>query len=220
MSDHQQHGDAYEGPADPYDTLSRFDDEFSVPDDMRGGGGQRPGLDVLEDGSYIFDVVEGGYARTSKSNDDVFRLVLRVMNGPLAGIILEKAYFLSSLENAQRLGADLISLGVPADRWTKQAGVRFSQAIRDPGVAKALAGKRFSGKKTSKDGTNKKGEAVKYHNLYINALVGTSPMPSMPSGGFAGFAGFAGMAVTPPAPPAAPPAPRSNLLTGEADIPF
>jgi hypothetical protein len=214
MSDHQQHGDAYEGPADPYDTLSRFDDEFSVPDDMRGGG-QRPGLDVLEDGSYIFDVVEGGYARTSKSNDDVFRLVLRVMNGPLAGIILEKAYFLSSLENAQRLGADLISLGVPADRWTKQAGVRFSQAIRDPGVSKALAGKRFSGKKTSKDGTNKKGEAVKYHNLYINALVGTSPMPSMPSGG---FAGFAGMAVTPPAPPAAPPAPRPAM--DDASIPF
>ena len=181
--------------------IGRFDDVYT-PAQPR-----RPGLDSLPDGDYELEIGSAEFTRTDKTREAILRMMLRVCAGPHLGQVVEHVYFFQTAESVGRIGADLISLGLPADRWTAQHGVKFSEQL----IAHlhALRGMRFRGKKTSyekvKGGTG--------HGLWISARLPAKGTPITP----------------PPARPLPAPAPAAsqagNGVPGaipppEDDIPF
>lgn len=134
--------------------LSDFDAGFSTE---APGGDRRPGVEILEDGDYDFEIRSATLEMLS--GDPVLRLGLAMSN---AQGMLDHLFWINSQVKANIVGAFLVGLGIPADQWQQ-----FSKEL--PGAVASLRGIRFVGtKKTnqSKDG------AKDFHNLYVKSVIG------------------------------------------------
>lgn len=151
--------------------LSDFDAGFSTE---TPGGDRRPGVEILEDGDYDFEIRSA--TLEILADKPVLRLGLAMGN---AQGMLDHLFWIDSQVKANIVGAFLVGLGIPADQWRQ-----FSQEL--PRVVGTLRGMRFVGtKKTnqSKDGTKD------FHNLYVKSVIGGGrgmrntqrPAPQQPS---------------------------------------
>jgi hypothetical protein len=162
-----------------------FPDDFGALDRMGQDykpqqSGQLPGADVLQDGAYDFEVVRAELTKTSKSQSIIFKMQLRVLAGSQTGLILERASFPSSQESLDRLGGDLLTLGVlDASQWGKPGHPTISQGLVEAG--NKIKGVKFRGAKTTRK-ADKPGEKDS-HNIWINAVIAGHAMPA-PSPGF------------------------------------
>lgn len=147
--------------------LAQFDRDYNP------SGGRRPGLDMLADGNYDFEIVSASLDRTERTNDLIFRLGLKVL---ATGQACESVYFFASQQNVDILGSDLTSLGLDADQW-KPPTRPFSREI--VAACPKLVGIHFRAKKVTKPGRDGK----TFHNLQSisrlagNAASSVSPPP-------------------------------------------
>lgn len=121
-----------------------------------------PGLEALRDGTHILEIVRAELGRTTKSREAIFKLILRAADG----LTLERAYFFRDQDAVDRLGADLVLLGLDADRWNGRHGRRFSVELQK--ALPKLAGVRFQAKKETKASDNPQ---KPFHNLYVACVV-------------------------------------------------
>lgn len=142
-----------------YDDLASFDNNFT-PQAM-----YRPGLDVLSDGDYDFTITDAVLDR-AKNGQRILKLGLRTH---LGGTV-ERTYWLTTQETMNRLGADLLLLGFPANTWG--AGKK-SLGTELPACVEKLPGIKFRGVKRAKPGSDGK----TYHELYISGRISGAPMP-------------------------------------------
>jgi len=152
--------------------LADFDRQYTAQESQF-----HPGPEILPDGLHTVEILSASLKKSPKAGTPIFALVLRVVGGPLAGAVLERGSVLTSQQNIDRLGGDLVALGLDADQWTAARGRPFSREL----VANMgrLPGKRFVAQKK----TNPSDDPSKpYHNLYVNSLVSSSPMPTTPAG--------------------------------------
>lgn len=143
-------------------SLDQFDNGFrpSRP-------GLRQGIDSLPDGEYTVVISRAELTRTKNTGADIIRWSLTV-EGDMADGQYEHTTFLSSQQNVNALGSDLMSIGVPCDTWTTANNKRFSVEL--PKALGNLAGVRISVAKTSSEGQNGK----TYHNLRFLGRAGAS----------------------------------------------
>ena len=136
---------------------------------------------TLPNGAYDFEITGAEMARSTKSGDDIFQLTLRLLPGQME---YRHSYWFTSQRNLNRLGADLLTLGLPAKDWTAVKKILAQVEAKQP----VLNGIRFRAVKTSRDGKDNK----VYHDLAVQMrLTGdTAAGPSPPP---------ARSAVTPPA---------------------
>lgn len=157
------------------DEIGRFDQDYQVPE----RDAIMPNLEALADGVYVFEVVKAELSRTRRTNDPIFRLLLRTIVGPSVGLTVEHVHFFSSQDNIDRLGADLAAMGFDARTWNPAHGKRFSIELTK--AMPKMPGIRFQGQKktnASRDGNKQ------YHNLYITTCVrGPGEVSSVPSNG-------------------------------------
>lgn len=121
---------------------------------------QLPLLENIPDGCYDCTCISAIVTETKGANKQP--IVKCMIKFEALDQMAEKAYWLSSPENVNRMAGDLKTLGFDVDKWKKDC--KLSQEI-----VKALAqmpGKRF--KATKKH--NKVKEKT-YQNLYINAAL-------------------------------------------------
>lgn len=134
--------------------------------------GFAPGPDLLQDGSYSFEitdaVLEQARDREKKPLGPVYRLSLRVLSGDMAGTGLDLTRWLTNQEGLDRLGGDLLTL---VNRTIDKA-YPVGQQLRD--LASQLRGKRFAGKKRSYEKRN----GTKGHEIDILSAIRGTPMPS------------------------------------------
>jgi hypothetical protein len=153
-------------------SISDFDKQFAAREPEF-----RPGPELLPDGVHQFEILSVALRKSSKSGTPIFAMVLRVAAGPIAGTLIERASVLTSQQAIDRLGGDLVTLGLDADQWTAANGRPFSgQLVANMGK---LPGKRFVAQK--KTNPNETDPSKPYHNLYINALAAGAPMPTTPA---------------------------------------
>jgi hypothetical protein len=148
------------------DAISRFDREYQPSDAPK----QRAGIDTLPDGDHDFEVADASLEMTAKTQEPILRVGLRVVSGAMRGSVVEKAYFFSNQMCVDILGADLVTLGFDADRWTAANGRRFSVELGR--VVPQLVGVRFRGHKRMKNN---------YANLYVNARLAPGSQPHLPA---------------------------------------
>lgn len=141
--------------------LDQFDNGFRP---VRPG--QRPGIDSLPDGEYTV-VLEKAELATTKGGADLVRWSILV-EGDMASVGYDHASFLSSQQNVNALGADLMAIGVPCDTWTTVNGKRFSVEL--PKALASLKGVRLSINKSSS--TSASGKV--YHNVRFLGRAGAS----------------------------------------------
>jgi hypothetical protein len=162
------------------DAIGQWDREYKPSD----GPKVKPGLDTLPDGDYDLEIAYADLGVTSKTNDTILRIGLKVLTGPMAGVTVEKPIFFNSQVSVDILGAELVTLGFDADKWTAANGRRFSQELVR--VVPLLRGICFRGHKKRNESN---GEV--YHNLYVNAklpprsgnnLATAQPLPSQTAG--------------------------------------
>ena len=134
-------------------SLDQFDGGFSpvMP-------GQRPGIEKLPDGEHVILVESASLTQTKTQRQDIVRWLIRTDSDMGTGAY-EHVTFLATQQNANMLGADLMSLGIPADTWHAGNGKRFSTEL--PAALATLAGVSISVLKTTSNGANGK----IYHNL-------------------------------------------------------
>jgi hypothetical protein len=147
--------------ADAFEELQSFDESFDPT-----AGAFRPGLDSLPDGTYHFTALRVGLERTQNTREAIVRWELKVDE---TGGVVEKVNFFKSQQNADSLGGELMTLGIPAHTWTAKEGKRFSEEL--PPALPKLAGIRFVGTKRSVER-----EGKKYHNLYIDGRAPDLPV--------------------------------------------
>jgi hypothetical protein len=157
------HHDAYALKA-----LEQFDQHFKAE------GGFRPGPECLPDGEYDCEIISAILERTKNSGEPIVRMSIRVVSGPKAGTVFDRGSLLGKQESADRFGAELVTLGIDADKWTEAAGRKFTQEL--PGALDRLAGRKFSAKKSTSDQTDKNGRP--YQNFNITSLLSGKAMPS------------------------------------------
>lgn len=143
-------------------SLDQFDNAFrpSRP-------GMRQGIESLPDGEYTAVVSGSQLTKTKNTGADIVRWTL-VVEGDLGDGTYEHTTFLSSQQNVNALGSDLMAIGVPCDSWTAANGKRFSVEL--PKALGNLTGVRISISKTSSEGQNGK----TYHNLRFLGRAGAS----------------------------------------------
>jgi hypothetical protein len=148
---------------DNYADLEQFDQSYSPQ------AGRRPGLDVLPDGDYDFEILDAKLDTTPKQHVRIVRVGLRVTSaGSSQGQTLEHISFLNNQTAIDILGSTLCTLGFDADQWTVASGRPFSKEL--PKALPRMRGLRFRGtKKKNQDG---------FHNLYYNARLAGMPMPA------------------------------------------
>lgn len=147
--------------------LDQFDNGFRP---MRPG--QRPGIDTLPDGEYTV-VVEKAELASTKAGADLIRWVIGV-EGDMATVAYDHASFLSSQQNVNALGADLMAIGIPCDTWTTANGKRFSVEL--PKALATLRGVRLSISKSSS--VSNAGKT--YHNVRFLGRAGATINESSP----------------------------------------
>jgi hypothetical protein len=136
-------------------------------------GGQMPGPELVPDGTWEFEIISAELTETPKTNETIGRIQLRVLSGPAAGRVLERATFFRRQEAANYLGGEMMALGVDSARWSDKSKP-LSQHIEE--AFARIRGVRFKGTKV----TNTK-DGKPYHNLYINSLVQAAPANSSAS---------------------------------------
>lgn len=146
--------------------IGRFDQEY-VPAERESF---LPGLEALRDGTHLLEIVRAVLARTTKTGEAIFKLILRAQDG----LTVERAYFFRDQDSVDRLGADLCLLGLDADKWTGRYNRRFSVELQK--ALPRLAGIRFQAKKETK--ANPDNPAKPFHNLYVACVVG-GPRPAV-----------------------------------------
>jgi hypothetical protein len=137
------------------------------------GGAAMPGPEILPDGTWEFEIVNAELTETPKQHQTIGRLQLRVLSGPAAGRMLERATFFNRQEAVNYLGGELMSLGVDSSRWTDKSK-HLSEHIQE--AFARIRGARFKGTKVTNTSDGKP-----YHNLYINSLVQAAPADSSAS---------------------------------------
>jgi hypothetical protein len=136
-----------------------------------------PGPDLLPDGTYRLAILEAELTKTQKNPETIFRLKVRVLQGPegSAGAVIERATFFRQVDSMNRLGGELVALGLDADKWGKR-GPTWSQECL--AACPKLKGVQCAAYKTTTKAEAKPGvEAKTYHNLYINGRIGGAPVP-------------------------------------------
>lgn len=134
--------------------IGQFDAAFAP------GEARRAGLEILPELTDTdFEIVKAEPEVTPKTRDNILRIGLKVLSGPLAGQPVEYAYFFKSQSNIDILGGDLATLGFDTDQWKAPARPFSKELVK---ALPRLIGKRFRGR------TKKNGE---YTNLYINAAL-------------------------------------------------
>src|SRR5579871_4659634 len=83
-------------------------------------GGFEPGPEVLPEGLYDFEITGATLKKTDKTSETIFELGVRVLGGPCAGIGFQRPSFFRSQENLDRLGGDMVLLGLDANQWGKR----------------------------------------------------------------------------------------------------
>jgi hypothetical protein len=157
------------------EAMSDFSDLDALQADYEPltGGAQNPGPEILPDGSWEFEIVSAELTETPKTNETIGRIQLRVLSGPAAGRLLERATFFRRQEAVNYLGGELMSLGVETSRWADKSKP-LSQHIEEAFVS--IRGARFKGTKVTNTVNGKP-----YHNLSINSLVQAAPADSSAS---------------------------------------
>jgi hypothetical protein len=131
------------------------------------------GLEVLPDGTYDFQITGAFLERTNRA-DTIFRLQLKVLNtGPQAGTTTNNTYWFMTQENVDILGGDLCSLGFDADKWVGQRP--FSRELAGLIQSGKLIGVNFRAHKIA---SVSKKDGKTYHNLRINARLGSNHTPA------------------------------------------
>lgn len=128
--------------------------------------GQRPSVESLPDGEYTVVLEKAELAKT-KAGADLVRWSILV-EGDMASVGYDHASFLSSQQNVNALGADLMAIGVPCDQWTTANGRRFSVEL--PKALAGLRGVRLSISKSSSTSMNGK----TYHNVRFLGRAGAA----------------------------------------------
>ncbi len=182
--------------------IARFDDQYQPAERQQ----RHPGLEALTDNQeYDFTIQSAEIALTPEKKEPIFRMILRVDKGslPHIGLTVETVRFFNSADASGYLGADLITLGFDADKWTKANNRSFSAELA--AAIPKLAGIRFAAKKVSKQG-----DKGVFHNLYINRRLGhATSLPAAPPNNR-----------LPAQPIAAGPAPTGPGATPDDDVPF
>lgn len=144
-------------------SLDQFDGAFrpSRP-------GMRQGIDSLPDGEYTAVVNRAELTRTKNTGADIVRWTLTIESDIGEGQY-EHTTFLSSQQNVNALGSDLMSIGVPCDTWTTANNKRFSVEL--PKALGSLAGIRVSVSKTSSENSS---NGKTYHNLRFLGRAGAT----------------------------------------------
>lgn len=151
---------------DDFSDLDRWANEYKPEAD-----GRMPGPELLPDSSYEFEIVAATMRKTQKKQDTIFALHLRVRGGAQDGAELERVTWFNRQEDVNRLGGDMVTLGlVDAKDWGKR-NKPWSQELRD--ACPRLKGLRFRGSKTSSEGDKKT-----FHNLFVNALLKPAQAPT------------------------------------------
>jgi hypothetical protein len=159
---------------DQLENLSRFDDEAAPADPSDS----LPSTKDLPDGIFVGEILAAEMAETPVSRDTMLRLRLNVRDLKGQEILCAHSYPFSSQFGARtvsRLLADLITLGIDADRWTPANKRPFSTELGKLLSSRRLVGLRFQAKKESWDG----GQAFKISGIVRNK--GTVPMTAAPA---------------------------------------
>lgn len=143
-----------------YEDLASFDGNFSPQAQFR------PGLDTLADGDYDLTVVDA--ALDKAKGDRILRLGLRTQTG----MVVERVYWLTTQEAMNRLGADLLALGFPANTWGS-GGKTLATEL--PAAVAKLPGLKFRGTKKARISAK---DNKTYHELYVCGRIQGAPMPA------------------------------------------
>lgn len=152
--------------------IEKFDDEFSpvVP-------GRTPNVDSLADGEYILEISEAELVTTRYTGDDIVRWVYKIVDAPdsekhKVGTLFEKGSLLRAQDDVNRLGAELMSLGIACGEWSAASGKPFSKML--PVALTSLKSVTVQATKSSYTGKNGK----LYHNLNVRSKTNLKKMPS------------------------------------------
>lgn len=121
-----------------------------------------PLLENIPDGSYDCTILSAIITETKNSRQPILKCMIQF---DTLNQSAEKAYFLKSPENINRLAGDLKTLGFTADKWKKDC--KLSQEITK--AVAEMPGLRFKGTKKASKPTGPDGKI--YHNLYVNAAL-------------------------------------------------
>lgn len=144
-------------------SFEQFDDQFDP-----FNTGRVANLEILPDGEYQFEVLAAVLDITPKTGTTLLRWRLKTSNG----MVVEHTNFLTTQQNLNLLGADLLLLGIPTNTWTPANGKKFSVEFKK--ALPSLVGIRFAATKTST-----KRDTATYHNLRIKGLAaGVKSMPN------------------------------------------
>lgn len=134
-------------------------------------GDFEPDPSVLPEGTYDFEIVSAKLEKTNKTQETLFKLGLRVTSGQSAGVTFVRPNFFRSQDNLDRLGGDLVTLGLDAQAWGKRGKSWSAELLA---ACPSLVGKRFRGqRKNGKPGADGK----VFYNLYIQSLLAANGPP-------------------------------------------
>jgi hypothetical protein len=142
--------------------LAQFDSDFRPEQPIR------PGLETLSDNQDYDCQITDARLDATRTGQRLLRVGLRINNGT----VIEHTYWLNTQMDANRLGADLCTLGFDAGQWSAASRRPFSQEL--PRAIARLPGIRFRARKSSTPG--KQGDKV-FHNLHLNAVLSGKPLP-------------------------------------------
>lgn len=161
--------------------MAGFED---IDDDMEKASGENFKKEDLRDGEYVVEIAKA--EATSAAAGPMAKLQLRIVSGgpdeaylkKIQGKTIDQVYFfMSKVKNGKpgetaknevainNFKRDFKMLGMDLAEYAA-AGHKFS-AVVEPCVAVAV-GMRVLIKKSQKDDTDKNGQPVTYHNLYLN----------------------------------------------------
>lgn len=134
-----------------------------------------PGPELLEDGTYSFEITGAELTQVGKDQqkETVLKLKLKVLSGTHTGAELTRTTFFRKQRDSDNLGADLLTLGYQWD------GTGAQLAATCP----MLKGLRFQGRKRSWDKKDHRGQpnGEKGHDVEVSSAIRNAPMPSRPT---------------------------------------
>jgi len=187
---------------DQIERLSAFDDEAAPADPSDS----LPSTKDLADGIFVCDLLGAEMTETPKDRDLMLRLKLNARDINGVELLCSHAYPFSSVYGARvvsRLLADLIVLGIDAERWTPANKRPFSTELTKLLTSRRLVGLRFQAKKESWDG----GQAFKIGGL-LKSKAPSAPMGTTAAASLEQTARHGGMVIGQDRPPVRQGSPR------------
>lgn len=147
-----------------------IDDFFGTTKPTRGSRSGK--AEDLPDGEYTFAVEAAEYKPDTSAGPIASLKLVVVSDGPHDGLKVEKSWFLSRLDNGNRvrddkqvenLMLDLKTLGFDPENWTVANGRPFRKEFAR--AAKAMAQMMVLGKKKANVSAS---NGKTYHNLHLN----------------------------------------------------